>query len=145
MELSAILESLFRWIHIVAGIVWIGHLYFFNFVNAPLGGALDGANPFGLGVILMILVTFLAAALYDVLAKSALGTNLIVLAGVGWFLVGFIIVPLYLWAGFGYRGYVIHTGTLFGTIMAYNVWMRIWPAQKKIIAAVKGGTPPDPA
>jgi uncharacterized membrane protein len=29
--------------------------------------------------------------------------------------------------------------------MAYNVWMRIWPAQKKIITATKQGTPPDPA
>ena len=29
----AALEALFRWIHIVAGIMWIGHLYFFNFVN----------------------------------------------------------------------------------------------------------------
>jgi len=34
---------------------------------------------------------------------------------------------------------------LFGTIMAMNVWMRIWPAQKKIIAAVKAGTAPDGA
>ncbi len=32
---------------------------------------------------------------------------------------------------------------LFGTIMAMNVWMRIWPAQKKIIAAVKGAPAPD--
>jgi uncharacterized membrane protein len=32
---------------------------------------------------------------------------------------------------------------MFGTIMAANVWMRIWPAQKKIIAAVKEGTAPD--
>ena len=36
------MEALFRWIHIVAGIMWIGHLYFFNFVNAPFEGTLDG-------------------------------------------------------------------------------------------------------
>jgi len=35
-------ELLVRWIHVIAGIVWIGHLYFFNFVNAPLQGKLDG-------------------------------------------------------------------------------------------------------
>ena len=35
------LEALFRWIHIVAGIVWIGHLYFFNFVNGPFAGTMD--------------------------------------------------------------------------------------------------------
>jgi uncharacterized membrane protein len=34
---------------------------------------------------------------------------------------------------------------MFGTIMVANVWMRIWPAQKKIIPAVKAGTPPDAA
>ncbi|TMA49812.1 MAG: urate hydroxylase PuuD, partial [Deltaproteobacteria bacterium] len=44
-----------------------------------------------------------------------------------------------------YRGYVIHTGALFGTIMAANVWMRIWPMQRRIITAVKEGTAPDPA
>src|SRR5213594_5239877 len=35
------LEALFRWIHIVAGIVWIGHLYFFNFVNGPFAATMD--------------------------------------------------------------------------------------------------------
>jgi uncharacterized membrane protein len=34
---------------------------------------------------------------------------------------------------------------MFGTIMAWNVWFRIWPAQQKIIRAVKGGTAPDAA
>ena len=36
------LEALFRWIHIVAGIMWIGHLYFFNFVNIPFQAVLEG-------------------------------------------------------------------------------------------------------
>jgi len=36
------LEVLFRWIHVLAGVIWIGHLYFFNFVNAPFQGKLDG-------------------------------------------------------------------------------------------------------
>ena len=42
METTEILQALFRWIHVVAGIMWIGHLYFFNFVNAPFEGTLDG-------------------------------------------------------------------------------------------------------
>jgi uncharacterized membrane protein len=49
------------------------------------------------------------------------------------------------WAHFGYRAALIHLGATFGTIMAFNVWFRIWPAQQKIITAVKAGTPPDPA
>jgi uncharacterized membrane protein len=49
------------------------------------------------------------------------------------------------WAHLSYRGYNIHLGAMFGTLMAANVWFRIWPNQKKIIAAVKAGTPPDAA
>ena len=47
------------------------------------------------------------------------------------------------WAGFGYRSFNIHLGTLFGTNMAFNVWFRIWPAQQKIITAIKNGEAPD--
>src|SRR5438045_6368254 len=36
------LEAIFRWLHVFAGITWIGHLYFFNWVNGPLQGKLDG-------------------------------------------------------------------------------------------------------
>src|SRR5207245_2193319 len=44
------------------------------------------------------------------------------------------------------RAVYIHVGGLFGTIMAANVWMRIWPSQRKIIAGVKGTAPaPDPS
>ena len=39
------------------------------------------------------------------------------------------------------RAMYIHVGGLLGTIMAANVWMRIWPAQRKIIAGVKGTAP----
>src|SRR5206468_13068632 len=35
-NLNACLEMIFRWIHVVAGIAWIGHLYFFNFVNSQV-------------------------------------------------------------------------------------------------------------
>ena len=36
------LEAIFRWLHILAGITWIGHLYFFNWVNGPFQGKIDG-------------------------------------------------------------------------------------------------------
>jgi uncharacterized membrane protein len=47
--------------------------------------------------------------------------------------------------GFSVRGYAIHLGATFGTIMAFNVWFRIWPAQQKIITAIKEGSAPDAA
>jgi len=190
MELTEILEALFRWIHIVAGIMWIGLLYFFNFVNAPFAPTMDAPTrqkvvpelaPRALywfrwgaawtwvtgvllllivfyhggllfepgrgsvaGGVVMVLVTFLAAIVYDALAKSGFGKDLRTLAGVGFVLV-VVIVLAYIGVGFTYRAYVIHTGAMFGTIMAFNVWMRIWPAQRQIITATKQGTPPDPA
>src|SRR4051812_50209318 len=36
------LEAIVRWMHVFAGIIWIGHLYFFNWYNGPLQGKLDG-------------------------------------------------------------------------------------------------------
>ena len=185
------LEALFRWIHIVAGIVWIGHLYFFNWVNAPFAATLDADSrkkvvpqlmpralywfrwgaawtwvtgvllaliafyhtkavlndpfqPWTAAAIIMILVTFLAFVPYDLLWNSGVAKDVRVGATISY--VGVVvIVLLYVdWAGFSYRGYVIHTGAMFGTIMAANVWMRIWPLQRKIITAVRDGTPPDP-
>src|SRR4026208_676192 len=40
-SVSGWLDALFRWIHVVAGVMWIGHLYFFNFVNAQLAKTYD--------------------------------------------------------------------------------------------------------
>ena len=34
------LEAIFRWLHVFAGITWIGHLYFFNWVNGPLAASI---------------------------------------------------------------------------------------------------------
>jgi hypothetical protein len=54
-----------------------------------------------------------------------------------------VVVALFVYFGhFSYRAPHPH-GTLFGTIMAFNVWYRIWPAQQKIIRAVKSGETPD--
>src|SRR4030095_1495996 len=56
-----------------------------------------------------------------------------------------ILIFAYQLAGFSYRGYTIHVGALFGTAMAMNVWMRIWPAQRRIITATRDGQAPNPA
>src|SRR4029453_16536161 len=41
---NSLMQAVFRWAHIVAGIAWIGHLYFFNWVNIPYQGKIDGAT-----------------------------------------------------------------------------------------------------
>jgi uncharacterized membrane protein len=186
------LEAIFRWLHVFAGITWIGHLYFFNWVNGPLQTKLDGPtkklvvpelmpralywfrwgaaytwltgflmlgmiyymgnaalnNPdagWTAGGIVMILVTFVAVFIYDALWKSPLANNLRAAVITSYVLVA-IIVALYVYVGdFSPRGMLIHTGVLFGSTMAFNVWFRIWPGQQKIIRAVKDGVAPDPA
>jgi uncharacterized membrane protein len=47
--------------------------------------------------------------------------------------------------GFSGRATMVHVAALFGTSMAANVWMRIWPAQQRIITAIKNGQAPDGA
>ena len=80
---------------------------------------------------------------YDALYKSPLGRNVRGAFVAAYALVAVAVFLYSRFAGFSYRGTLIHTGSMFGTIMAWNVWYRIWPAQQKIIRAVKEGTAPD--
>src|SRR5258706_10699333 len=41
-EVNNWLQLIFRWGHVVAGVMWIGHLWFFNFVNGPFAAKMDG-------------------------------------------------------------------------------------------------------
>lgn len=183
-----VLESLFRWIHVVAGITWIGLLYFFNWVNSAFAPTMDAETKkkvvpelmpralywfrwgaaftwvtgvllllmvfyhgraifddatmgWGAGTIVMVLVTFLAVFVYDVLYKGPLkDPNVGFWAGAG---LSFVAALLFMFVGgFGFRGTSIHLGAMFGTFMAFNVWFRIWPAQQKIITATKNGEAP---
>ena len=91
----------------------------------------------------MIAVTFLGVFLYDFLYKSGLASNVRVITIISFLLVGVVVYAMKECAGFSYRSFNIHLGTMFGTIMAFNVWFRIWPAQQKIITAIKNGEAPD--
>jgi uncharacterized membrane protein len=192
MTSTELLQALFRWIHVVAAIVWLGHLYFFNFVNLPFEATLDAptkravvpqlrpralfwfrwgaawtwvsgflllllvfyhgklalaspAEGWTAGAWIMLAVTLLGFGVYDAIAASALGADDRRMAAIGFALIALFLFLCIRVGGYGYRGYVIHTGALFGTIMAANVWMRIWPAQRRVIAAVRDGEAPDPA
>jgi uncharacterized membrane protein len=136
-ETSATVQLLLRWFHIFAGIVWLGHLYFFNFVNVPFQGVLEKelkprVNP---PLILRALWWFRWGAMWT-------------------FLFGLMLFAMLYWPGGGYlfdadgglsrRGAWMLLGSLLGTIMWFNVWFVIWPAQKKIIGGMTGGTPAPP-
>jgi uncharacterized membrane protein len=182
--------------HVVAGILWIGMLYFFNFVNSAFAPTMDADTkkkvvpqlmPRALyffrwgaawtwvtgillaawvyymvdnlakkdvvtdrsvighsaAVVVSLAVLVLAFFVYDAIWK-ALAKN--EKAGVAVSYVLLVAVLFGLSRVFTGRAVFIHTGILFGTVMAMNVWMRIWPAQKKIIQGVKGVAPAaDPA
>ncbi|MBI1884558.1 MAG: urate hydroxylase PuuD [Chlamydiae bacterium] len=128
---------LLRWIHFIAGITWIGHLYFFNFVNVPFAKTMDADTKkkvvpqlapralfwFRWGA----MFTFLSGVLY-IVWKIFIGSNG-GLMGVG----GLFTSTWGKWISFG---------GLLGTIMWFNVWFIIWPAQKKIISWIKAGQAP---
>ena len=41
MQATDVVQSILRWVHVIAGVIWIGHLYFFNWVNGPMAAILD--------------------------------------------------------------------------------------------------------
>jgi uncharacterized membrane protein len=124
--------GLARWLHILSGITWIGLLYYFNLVQTPAlaAAAADKGGPGGAGISKYVaprallwfrwgaVATWLTGAWY--LARSANGVNALTL-GHG-----------------GQNGYglIIGIGAWLGTIMLFNVWVFIWPNQKKILGIV---------
>ena len=125
----AIVETpyfLFRWIHVLAGITWIGLLYYFNFVQGEYFKESDGG------------------AKSDVIQK-------LVPRALWWFRWGAMFTFLSGLAMLGAKhlsGYGIIVGSTLGTLMFLNVWLIIWPNQKVVIASaekVAGGGEADPA
>jgi len=99
----------------------------------------------GLPQIVMLVVVLAGYGVYDRLALSSLSKKGTAFAAAGFVLLTGVYLGLALWAEFSYRAGIIHAGFLLGTIMTGNVWMHIWPSQKKFIRALREGTAPDPA
>ena len=204
------LNLIIRWIHVFAGIMWVGTTYYFTWLDARLteeekafanseiaaqvwmvhsggfyvvekrkvpdlvsrtlhwfryealttwlsgvallvviyylgGGALidtdvrdislSTAVGLGVGVIIIGWLT------YDLLMLSPLGRNEFAFAAVAYGLI--VGLSYFLTRVFSARAAYIHLGATLGTIMAANVWYRILPAQRKMIAALKAGQKPD--
>lgn len=143
-DLYSNLHILLRWIHVIAGITWVGHLYFFNFVNVPLQGALGAdvkktVNPAMLG---RAFWWFRWSAMVTFVAGLVLFTQLYMYQPG----VGFGPSELFRTAdGLTGRAVWIMIGMFLGFAMWSNVWFVIWPMQKKILPAVRDGQPVDPS
>lgn len=132
-------EMLLRYIHYFAGVVWIGMLYYFNFVQGEWFKELDADEKMkpSRGVAVRTLVPRALAWF----RYGALGTFLsgVCIMGLKVHMVGGMseIFRSSWWA-------YIAVGASFGTIMFLNVWLVIWPNQKIVIASAKqiagGGT-----
>jgi len=209
-EVNNWLQLIFRWGHVIAGVMWIGHLWFFNFVNGPFAAKMDGPTKkvvvpelmpralfwFRWGAAWTWITGFLLLGLIYYQTKSVLfdmdapthggfwffGSENAVVAVRGGFnpwlwlaivlimlAIGFVIYNLILkkvknvtgasainlvlfvivygvlecLGHFSGRALYIHAGGIFGTMMALNVWMVIWPYQQKIIRGIKDGNPAD--
>ncbi len=133
-EGGAWVEQLFRWTHFLAGITWIGLLYFFNLINAGFLKSLDAGQK---GVVIPRLMPV-------ALAWFRHGATVTVLAGL---VLIFMLHPTL--AGTGDKA--IWLGGLLGIIMMINVHAIIWPCQKEIIRLTKEAaesgkpTPPEMA
>ena len=122
-----------RWIHILAGITWIGLLYYFNFVQTPAMAvaAADKGGPGGAGISKYVVPRALlwfrwSAALTWLMGVAYLGYR----GSLGAFALGLEKSPVEPYE------LTIGVGAWLGTIMLFNVWVLIWPNQKKILGIV---------
>jgi uncharacterized membrane protein len=116
------------WLHVLAGVTWIGLLYYFNFVQTPAlaKAASDEGGPGGAGILKYVapsallwfrwgaVVTWLSGAYY-LQAQGALHNAFTLQGGAE----------------------TIGVGAWLGTIMLFNVWVLIWPNQKKILGIIE--------
>lgn len=206
------LNLIFRWVHVFAGIMWVGTTYYFTWLDARLTEEEKAASATGTpaqiwmvhsggfyvvekrkapdelsrklhwfrweagmtwlsGMLLLAVVYYIGGGamidrdVADISVAQAVGIGVGVLV-IGWVVYdlmmisplgknekAFAVIAYVLIVGITYgltrvlsgRAAYIHVGAMFGTIMAANVWMRILPAQKKMIEAIKAGRKPDDA
>jgi uncharacterized membrane protein len=124
--------GLARWIHIVSGVMWIGLLYYFNVAQTPAlaAAAADKGGPGGAGI-----TKYVAPRALVWFRWAAVATWL---TGIWYLARGGNLVNAMSFGGWGqdYYGLVIGIGAWLGTIMIFNVWVLIWPNQKKILGIV---------
>jgi uncharacterized membrane protein len=128
---------LLRWFHFLAGITWIGMLYYFNFVQTPFFAKTDAPVRTG-----MITGGLLESALWW-FRWGAMFT----------FVTGWLIILHLAFARYGgvagffgtAYGWKIFFGGMLGSLMWANVWFVIWPAQQVVMASAREASAGRPA
>ena len=126
--------SMIVWLHVMAGITWIGLLYYFNFVQVPaLGDAVsDEGGPGGAGITKYVAPRALWWFRWGALLTWLTGASALVQMNL--FTDAFTLGMLETGTS---SGLLIGVGAWFGTIMLFNVWVLIWPNQKKVLGMVE--------
>lgn len=121
---------LFRWLHVISGVMWIGLLWYFNFVQIPNMPNIPDEQKPAIGKVIA------PAALWWFRwgAMATLVTGLI-LAAMNGYLAGALTIGL----SDGGASTPIGIGMWLGAIMWFNVWFVIWPNQKKALGMVEVG------
>ena len=119
-------QFIFRWLHVFFGILWIGLLYYFNFVQTPSMPKIPDEQKPAISKVIApaALYYFRWAAAFTVLTGLILGwLN-------GWIDRALLLQP---------PARTIGIGMWLALIMAFNVWFIIWPNQKKVLGIVTAG------
>ncbi|MDJ0793282.1 MAG: urate hydroxylase PuuD [Woeseiaceae bacterium] len=128
-------QSITIWLHVLSGITWIGLLYYFNFVQVPALGeaASDEGGPGPAGISKYVAPRALAWFRWGALATWLTGAAFLFHKKqfVNAFLLGMNSDPINQYA------LTIGVGAWLGTIMLFNVWVLIWPNQKKVLGMVE--------
>jgi uncharacterized membrane protein len=132
IELNEI--SLLVWLHVAAGVVWIGMLYYFNFVQVPAlaAAAKDQGGPGGAGISKYVAPRALLWFRWGAVATWLTGA--LILERTNLFVDAFTLGLRENAAG---NALLIGVGAWLGTIMLFNVWVLIWPNQKKVLGLVE--------
>jgi len=118
----------FRWLHVLSGVMWIGLLWYFNFVQIPNMPKIPDEHKPAIGKVIApaALFYFRWAALATILSGLILG-----------WLNGYLHESMTLGIGSGGgRNTAIGIGMWLGLVMAFNVWFVIWPNQKRALGIV---------
>ncbi len=130
-DAKSVADDVFRWLHTFFGILWIGLLYYLNFVQVPTMPKIPAEQTGAINnhIAPNVFFFFRYAALLTVLMGLVIAFH----NGYG--------ADALTFSGNGADGInMIGLGMWLGLIMAFNVWFIIWPAQRKILNIVPGAT-----